>query len=204
MAQYRRRIWYVALLCATALLLLACTSGIEDSPGAGIVRVILQSDPADTSIIILGDTVAVVEGSDYFTSTVFQGRVYRDSLFALLYTTLNSFRQTDDSYNLLERRNGQYLPIQLFETYVPPQQYNRLEFGLTGNFVRIGGPTGYVIPVLLPPGEPILISLDIEFEVFENQVTEVVLQIKPLSSLVRYRDTYYFSRQIEILSVQQK
>lgn len=204
MAQYRKRIWYGALLCATALFLLACTSGIEDSPAPGIVRIILQSDPADTALVILGDTITVVEGSDYFIATVFQGRVYRDSLFALLYRTLNSFRQTDDTYNLLARRDGQYLPMQLFETYVPPQQYNRIEFGLTGNFVRIGGPTGYVIPVLLPPGEPILISLDLDFEVFENQVTEIVLQVKPLSSLVRYRDTYYFSRQIEVLSVQQK
>lgn len=204
MAHYRKRLWHVLLLCAAALFLLACTSGVEDSPGAGIVRVILQSDPADTSIIILGDTVKVVEGSDYFTTTVFQGRVYRDSLFALLYTTLNSFRQTDDSYNLLERQNGRYLPMKLFETYVPPQQYNRLEFGLTGNFVRIGGPTGYVIPVLLPPGEAILLSLDIDFEVSENRVTEIVLQIKPLSSLVRYRDTYYFSRQVGLLSIQVK
>lgn len=188
------------LACLAGLILLGCTSGIENSPAPGIVRVILQSDPVDTSIVILNNTYVVTQ-SDTFKATVFQGRVYRDSLFSLLYRDLSSYRQTDDTYNLIGRENNQYLPIKLFESYVPAQRYNRLEFGLTGNEFKIGGSTGYKILVQLPPGEALLISMQIDFEVFENQVTEIVLQIKPLSSLVRYRDTYFFTREIELMGV---
>ena len=35
----------------------------------------------------------------------------------------------------------------------------------------------------------------------ENKVTEIYLQLKPLSSLERFRDTYYFVREVEVLGV---
>jgi hypothetical protein len=47
----------------------------------------------------------------------------------------------------------------------------------------------------------LLLDIAVNFEVVENRVTEIYLQLKPLSSLVRFRDTYYFIRDVEVLGV---
>jgi hypothetical protein len=180
-----------------AVWMAACTGGIEDSPNPGVVRIIFQSDPADTTIIILGDTLVATE-RDFFTATVFQGRVYRDTIFALLFKDTLSYRQEDVIYNLIDMRDGQYAPMFFFGSYAPPGPYNRLQFGLTGNFLRIGS---FIIPVQIPPGDELLLDIAVNFEVVENRVTEIYLQLKPLSSLVRFRDTYYFIRDVEVLGV---
>lgn len=189
-----------AILCGLGILIFGCSTGVENSPNPGIVRVTLQSDPTDTTIAVIGDALTVSK-NDVFEVSIFQSRVFHDSIFALLFENLNSFRQQDVIYNILTRENGEYVKFIIFESFVPPGDYDRLQFGLTASIMKI---KNFEIPVRLPEGSTVLVDLSQDFEVFENDTTEINVQISPFKSLVRSRDSYNFVRKIKIVSVNYK
>ncbi|NIT59569.1 MAG: hypothetical protein GWN00_26120 [Aliifodinibius sp.] len=194
---YRNRI-IIFLLIGITFILLGCSSGVEESPDPGIVRVTLQSDPTDKSIVIIGDTL-ITEEDDQMIATIFQGRVYRDTIFSILFKDTDSFRQEDITVDLLKRNSaGEYQEYTLFEYFVPPGNYDRVQFGLTSSQLDIGP---LEIPVRLPPGESSLLDIPANFEVRENTTTEITIQIKPLDSLQRFRDVYQFFRIVEVMDI---
>ena len=179
------------------LFFLGCSTGVSTSPDPGIVRVTLQSDPADTTITITGRTVSVAP-TDSFGVTISQGQVYSDTLFANLLKSLDSYRMEDGIYNVLRRENGTYTEFVIFEYFVPPGEYDQIQFGATASLLRLGA---FNIPVALPDSAGPLVTLDVDFTVEEGSTTEIKLRIKPLESVERYRDTYLFDRQFEVVAV---
>lgn len=189
-----------ALLLSVALTLGACETGVEVSPQPGVLRVTLQSHPADTSIVIVREPVRVRDG-DQLNATVFQGKAYTaEGRFFILFPNLQSNRQRDETYNILARQGGEYVKHTVFETFLPPDVYERLEFGITASQLRI---STFQIPIRLPDGERLLIDLEVPFEIFENQVTEFNVQIYPLQSVTRFRNAFLFNRKIEVAGIQQ-
>ncbi len=178
--------------------LLSCSSSVDSSPDPGILRIMLQSDPGDTTIVIQPDTIRVSDG-DVFAAAIFQGQAYQDSLFAVLYPDLRSTKQTDVTYNIIQRQSGEYGNMMIFETQIPPQQYNKIRFGIKGNSLSFRG--FGAIPVELSPDATPFVTLEGEFEVKENRVTEIDLRIQPFKSLTRYKDKYLMYPQIEIADV---
>ncbi|MBI4534987.1 MAG: hypothetical protein HY708_01825 [Ignavibacteriae bacterium] len=189
------------LLCALlAASVLACNTGVEESPQPGIVRVTLQANPADTTIIILTDTVRVTD-QDSIDVKIFQGKVFSGVKFATIFRTITSYRSEDMIYNVLAREAGTYKTHVLYESYVPPTNYTKLQLGVTATLLKFRDVAP--IPLQLRPNDPPLLDFDVEFQVSENRVTEIMLQIDPLRSLSRYRDLYYFERKMRVLGVRQ-
>ncbi|MCK4577794.1 MAG: hypothetical protein KAU50_03320 [Candidatus Marinimicrobia bacterium] len=85
----------------SSLVFVGCTGPVESSLDPGILRVILQSDPADTSIVVVSDTLTVLPWNS-FDVTVFQGKVYSDSNYALLFKDITAYRPEDLTYNVLK------------------------------------------------------------------------------------------------------
>lgn len=187
----------VTIALAIGILVLSCNTGIEVSPAPGVIRVTLQSDPADTSIIIIKDTIAVSE-RDWFGVTITQGKIYHGDNFAILFKDTKSYRVEDVIYNILEREAGQYKKFTIYESYAPPNSYDKLQFGVTASLLRMGF---FNIPVQLRPGDALLVDQMVNFDIKENQTTEINVQISPFKSVVRYKDTYYFTRQMQIIDV---
>jgi hypothetical protein len=190
-------------LCVCAVVWLGgCTSGVETSPQPGIVRITLEGNPADTSFIIIVDTVSVSTG-DSLNLTVFQGRVTgSDGRFATLFPTLTSYRQEDVVYNVLRRENDAYHRYVVFESYVPPQTYDAVQFGLSASALKFL----FQPPIVIEPPLDTLRFVTfrgLNLTVSENRVTEVSLQIDPLKALTRFRDVYRmdFRNNVKILGV---
>jgi hypothetical protein len=177
--------------------LISCQTGVESSPDPGTLRVILQSNPADTSIIIINDTLTISK-YDNFRTIVFQGKAYSDTNFAILYPTIHSYRQEDDTLNIIYRENNTYKPYKIFESYLPPGNYTSIAFGLTANLLHINL---FDIPVELPPDSPKVVTLPVNFQISQSGVTEIDVQLSPFKSVTRYRDSYYFNRQLKITAV---
>ncbi|GAB4366410.1 MAG: hypothetical protein Kow0042_06260 [Calditrichia bacterium] len=188
---------HAAFICGVLILmtLISCDAGIEDSPQPGILRITLEADPADTSIVIITDTFSVQPG-DFFAVTIFQGKVFRDSTFAVLYPTIESYKQEDIVYNIIRRDSLGYQRFTIFESHVPPSDYNRIQFGVRSLILRFGN---FFIPV--ETEENYFLNLSKNFTVKENEITEINLQIKPFQSIIRYRDTYQFHPVVEIMRV---
>ncbi len=189
---------FLLLVLTLGAFLVTC-SNIEPSPGPGILRVTLVSDPSDTTIVIVTDTFTVGE-SDSFGVTIFQGKVYRDSAYAVLYPTIKSYKQEDITYNLIKRENNQYHSYTIFESYVPPQDYNRLKFGMKATVLKFSNFDE--IKVEAPQDSSLFVELEKQFTVYENRVTEVQVMLEPFRSISRYRDTYQFSPRVKITGVQ--
>ncbi len=197
----------VILLCS-ALTLYNCTTGVTDSPDHGTVRIMFSSDPADTILIERADTFSVTTRFDaFFVLKVFQGRVYRGSDFAVLYPTIDSYRQEDRFVNIIALDStGNYRNYKVFESYIPPGNYSSLEFGVTpaaGIPLKIVANSGKTFenPVELPPGESLLYHFDQDFNVSENRVTQIDVQISPFQSVKRYRDVYRLYRVMKVTGV---
>lgn len=196
-----------------------CSTGVETSPDPGILRVSIQSNPADTFIVVKSDTFTVI-GQDSFGVKFFQGKIYNGEKYALLYKNTKSYLTEDLVFNVIKRENNSYKKIIVYESYVPPNNYDRLQIGLNAQEIRVSriytryfydadgniidsklDTTSITNPVRLPDDASPLMDFEHPFEVKENQITEIVLQINPLSSLQRYKDSYLFSRQVEIIDV---
>lgn len=198
---------YSVILIFSALVIYSC-SGVTDSPDHGIVRVIFSSDPADTILIEKSDTFSVSTRYDaIFMLKVFQGRIYRDTDFAVLYPTIGSYRQEDEFVNIIALDTlGEYKKYKVFESYVPPGDYNSLEFGVAPASevpLRIVANSGKTFenPVELPPDVDLLFHFDRNFSVNENKVTQIDVQISPFKSVERYRDVYRLYRIMKITDV---
>lgn len=191
---------YFSLLLSIALAagFVCCNTGVEESPQPGIVRVTLQANPADTTILILTDTVRVTD-RDSMGVTIFQGRIFSGAKFATLFRSVTSYRAEDITYNVLKRDIGTYKTYVVYESYVPPGDYTKLQVGVTAVLLNLRDVAP--IQLQLQPGDPLLLDFDIGFRVSENRVTEIMLQIDPLQSLTRYRDLYYFERRMRVLGV---
>lgn len=188
----------LATLAGLAFVTVGCDTGIEPSPTPGVLRVTLQSDPEDVSIIIVNDTL-IVSQQDSFEVTIFQGRVYADSNFALLFKDTTSFRTIDFTYNLLGMDStGEYQQVVIYESYVPPIDYTSIQFGMTASQIKIGN---FEVPVTLVVGASPLIDVNQDFVVFENKVTEVNVRIAPFESVTRFRDTFHFTPKVDVISV---
>jgi hypothetical protein len=177
-------------------LLGSCDPGIEDSPDPGILRVTLESDQSDTVIVIVTDTLTVSE-EDIFLMSVFQGQVFQDSTYGILYPTLSGTRQEEIFYNLIRRENGQYQRFTIFETYVPPGPYNKIEFGIDTRFLKLKNFD--LIEVITP--DNYFLELPTSFDVKLNATTEVNVRVKPFQYIIRYRDIYLFQPEMEIVGV---
>ena len=184
---------FMALIC---LLFFACSSGIEFSPDPGILRITLESDQADTTISIVTDTLTVSD-NDVFRITIFQGKVYQDSTFTVLYPTIESNSQEERAYNLITRENHQYQKFTIFESYVPPFKYNKIQFGLDSDFLKL---RNFDKIQVVTPNNFFLI-LETDFEVHENRMTEVNLRVSPFENVVRYKDTYIFAPIMEVVGI---
>lgn len=196
------------LLLFLAFILYGCTTGVEDSPKHGILRIMFSSDPSDTLLIEKSDTFSVSTRYEaFFVLKVFQGRVYNDSDFAVLYPSIESYRQEDEFVNIIALDStGNYKQYKVFESFVPPGNYNSLEFGVTpasGVPLRIVANSGksFENPVELPPGENLLYHFDQDLTVSENKVTQIDVEISPFQSVKRYRDVYRLYRVMKITDV---
>lgn len=187
----------VAWLLAACIAVVGCETGVDESADPGVIRVTLQPDPTDNSITI-GDQTYDAAPSDRFEVTIFQGKLYRDSSYATLFADLDEFREIDRQYDLLTFDDGEPARQVIFETFVAPGRYDSLQFGMTASMVRIGALT---IPAQLPPGTGTLLEFDREIEIFENDTTIVDLTIKPFQSVRRFRDSFHFTRELEITGV---
>ncbi len=191
--------WLVPFLwVGIAACWMGCSTGVEPSPKPGILEVTLQADPADTSILIVNRVFTVSEG-DEFPVTVFQGRAYNDSTYGILFPTPESFREEQRQYNIIEMENGQYTRYTIFKSHLPPGQYERIEFGVTAKRLRIGT---LEIPVEVPPEVEPFVELPAAFRIEENRTTVVHVYLKPFKSVRRYRDTYQFIPQAEVVGVE--
>ena len=185
------------LIILIGLILMQCSTGVNRSPEPGIVKVVLQSEPSDTTIVILNETYSV-DSNSVFLVQVAQGKVYIDSFYSDILPELDDFKDTGNRYNILEQEDGTYKKTKLFETYAPPDNYNNLQFALNASVLKIAE---FQIPVQLPEGAQLLMDFEFPFTVKERMTTEIFMQIEPLSSVIRYKDSYIFIRKIEILNI---
>jgi len=185
------------ILYGLAFIIFSCDTGVESSPDPGILRVTLQSNPVDTFIVIINDTFTV-SPKDSFGVTVFQGKAYKDSHFAILYKTPKSYQQKDITYNIVKIENDEYKRFTIFESHVPPFDYDKIQFGITANILKL---RNFEIPVQSPENANLFMDLYHNFQVSENRVTEINVQISPFESVHRFRDTYHFIPLLKIVDV---
>lgn len=186
------------LLILCAIFVITCDNSIYESPDPGVLRVILSSDPADT-VVTIASKQFVISNRDSLGIKIFQGKVYHDTIYAFLYRELWSYKQEEVVYNIIKLENDGYKSHKIFESYVPPNKYNRIQFGVNPTVLRL---SDYILIDVVNEGDmDLYIDIGTEFEVFEHETTEVVLQIKPLQSLVRYRDTYIFKPVIDVKEI---
>lgn len=197
-----KKYFIFGLIIFTSLLFLVigvgCDTGVEASSEHGILRVNLVSDPSDTSLIIKNNTYTITEG-DSMALKVFQGKAYKDSIFAVLYKDIEAYKQEDITYNIIKRKNNEYKKYTIFESYVPPFEYHKIEIGLTSNIVRLSNFDD--IKVESPNDYDVFVDLQEDFEVFENEITEINIFIKPFKSITRFKDSYRFVSEVRIVNI---
>jgi hypothetical protein len=205
---------------AASLIYLGCGTGVEPSPSPGIIRVTLKANELDTTIVIRSDTTRFSRW-DSFILYISQGLLYRGKNYATLYRDISNARIVSDTVNIIGRQwlngvpitssdtstittaNSRYIKHVIFETYVPPGAYNRLEMNLNGTEVDTYIPKLYQNPIRLPDSTSPIIGFEQSYTVNEGRTTEINLEIDPFQSLTRYRDLYLFSRKMRIVSVNQ-
>lgn len=213
---------WIVQLAGVALLAVAavqCTTGVDPSPEPGIIRVMIKGVETDTMIVIQSDS-SEFSRWDLFDLYLSTGRVYQGSNYAAIYNNPTNERKGADTVNILARewldgtpitprdtaritpQNSRWVSYVVFESYVPPGDYDGLYFSLTATEMEIWIPKHYLNPVQLPPGVEPGMRFDIPFTVVDGGVTEIKLEIYPYQSLSRYRDAFYFDRQIVVSNVQ--
>jgi len=218
MVTFKHRAYAGIFGLIVVIILSGCQTGVEPSPDPGILRVTLKSNELDTTIIIQNDTSRFSRW-DEFNLFVYGGKVYRGINYAYLYRDRSIDRIAADTINILKRerlngnpitptdyddintKNSRYVKYVIFESYVPPGNYDSLSFALTANQLSIFVPKVYTNPVQLPPDENPQMQIPAHITVKEGRVTEVNLEILPFSSLYRYRDSYFFKRKVSIVSI---
>jgi hypothetical protein len=207
-----------AIVAGMALVASSCTTGVEPSPAPGILRVTIQSDESDSSIVILSDTTRYSR-YDQFLARVYDGRLYRGDNYSPLYLTTSPQRIQSDTINLLGREwldgrpitirdsvtitpsNSRYRRYTIFEWFVPPGTYDQLEFSLIAGEVVTYIPKLYNNPIQLPPGTNPGLFFSSSITLQEGKTTQVDVVIAPFKSLSRYQDSFYFNRQVRIARI---
>lgn len=215
---FKARICISVLVITYMTILAGCTTGVEPSPNPGILRVVLTVKQTDTMLVISSDTTRFSRW-DEFWATIYGGRLYRGANYSDLYARPTTERIQSVEQNLLAREwlNGTPITIQdtatitaqnsryrkgtVFEFYVPPGTYDRLDFALTAREVATYIPKIYINPIVLPPGAAAVISFPGNYTLEENRTTEVTVEIAPFESLRRYQDAFLFERKVTIVSV---
>lgn len=177
---------------------MACSTGVEPSPDPGVLRITLESDPTDRSLVIVTDPVEVSTG-DQFDLTVFQGKAFMDSVFFVLFNHPGTNQQQDQIVNILEQEGDGYASHTIFESYLPPGSYTRFEFGLSTNEFRIAS---FTIPVRMSPSTTVLQEFSTEFDIVAGRTTEIIVRIKPLQSVKRFRNQFLFEANLDVTDVQ--
>ncbi len=209
----------VLVACFLAVAALhGCTTAVDPSPHAGIVRVTLTSDATDNYLVILSDTTQFSR-YDSFVAATLNGRIYRGINYAPIYRTPGIERIDADTVNLLAREwlngvpinirdsvditpaNSRYRTYVIFELYVPPGSYDSLAFTLIAGEVATYIPKYYVNPIQLPPGAAPQMSFPLSFTVQEDKTTEIEIEISPFKSLKRYQDLFLFNRTMRVAGV---
>ena len=193
----KKKFLIMTALCGSLLLLASCSelTKADEQIGPGILRIVLEPDPADSTITILGETYSV-SGNDSLGINIYQGRaVTVDSNFALLYKSVNSWRQDQYTYNLLLWEDDEFVQHTVFESFVPPGDYASVSIGFEGFHMQVGP---YSIPVELSSELDPIAEFPVEYIVEEGQVTEVHILIEPFTSMTRKLDSYVFSRRARI------
>ncbi|MBT4034618.1 MAG: hypothetical protein HOB84_10510 [Candidatus Marinimicrobia bacterium] len=193
----KKKFLIMTAICSSLLLLTSCSeiTKADEQIGPGILRVVLEPDPADSTITILGETYSYSE-NDSLGINIYQGRaVTVDSNFALLYESVNSWRQDQHTYNLLLRNEDEFVHHTVFESFVPPGEYASVSMGFEGFHLQVGP---YSIPVELSSDLDPVAEFPVEYTVEEGEVTEVHILVEPFSSMTRRLDSYVFSRQARI------
>ena len=197
-----KSIW--AALVLPILFVWGCDFGVDPSPRPGVLRVTLQAAPEDSVLEVQGQRYAARDRND-FEMIVFQGRALNDSLYADLYPDLDAFRQEDQVYDILEFEGGEPVQYTIFETHLPPATYDRLEFGLNADSISVNNETTFLdIGVDLAEGEEQPMAFETEFTITENDTTIIHLQVRPFDSITRFRDSYRFSRDFEIVGIEKR
>jgi hypothetical protein len=138
-----------------------------------------------------------VSDDDVFLISIWLGKVYQGNTYGVLYPSLESTGQPEIEYNLIERGNHQYQRFTIFESHVPPFQYNLVEFIIDSRSLKLEGIAE--ITVITP--DSFYIRLPVNFEVRSNGLTEVNVQVSPFKYITRYRDTYLFQPEMEVVGV---
>lgn len=191
------RIIFIGLL---GLLLVNCSTGVEPSKKPGLLRVILQPDQSDTTIVIADETFVMSEKDEY-TILISQGRIFRpDSSYFQLFPNTNTYTSLDLTFNLNQRDSitNLYAPVQVFATYLPVDEYNQLQFAMYGQRVTVGG---IEIPLQLPQGASPTLDLPINLQIKEGEITEIILKMGLFQSVTRYQDIFLFTPKIDVVSI---
>lgn len=197
-----KSIW--ALLVLPVLIIWGCDAGIEPSPRPGVLRVTLQAAPEDSVLEVQGQRYTARDRND-FELSIFQGRAIKDTLYADLYSELDAFRQEDNEYDILEFEEGSPVRYKIFETHLPPQTYNELQFGLDADSISVNNQYTFLdIGVDLAQGEEQPYRLETDYTITENDTTVIHLQIRPFESITRFRDSYRLSRNVEIVEIEKR
>lgn len=197
----------IAIVIGSLISIISCDTGIELSPDSGILRITLQSDPSDTSIVKVTDTL-YVSPNDSLSLKIFQGKVYKDTIYAILYKEISSYKQEEITYNIIKRDSAEYIRFVIFESYIPPLDYDRIRFGITSDLLEIctldtADSTYDISTTKVQPPEDANLFVDLyqDFYVSENDTTEINIQIKPFKSISRYKDSYQFIPDVIITNV---
>lgn len=196
-----------------------CKTGVEPSPSPGIVRVMLKSSETDTLLIILDDTIKFSR-VDFYDVTVSQGRIWLGENYAYLYTNTSLSRNSISTINILQRRwkNGaeitpgdsvfdvatwksEFVGSTVYEWFVPPGTYTKLDFNLAGIEMFVARPRQFRNPLQLPDGVKPIMTFETPITVEAGRTTEVQLEILPFQSIRRYKDSYLFDRKVRVAQV---
>lgn len=217
----KKAVWLcLRLFFLCAYLISGCSTGVEQSPYPGIIRVTMKSVEQDTLLIILGDTVKFSR-VDHYDVIVSQGRLYQGNNYADLYTDLSINRNNSDTINILQRawldgrlitvndpvfdveaNRSKYVGSKVIEWYVPPGTYDKLQINLKGIEVFVARPRQFRTPLQLAKDVSPIMNFNQTITISAGHVTEMNLEILPFQSIRRYQDSYIFDRKVSVVSVQ--
>ena len=201
MSEKRRNLRLAWLIPLIMVVISGCVE-IEPSPDPGVLRVQLEHNPAD-SIIHIGSRDFSFGNNDLFLISVYQGRAHSDSAFFVLYETPTTYFAGENMYNILGRDTSDALQtVTIFESYLPPGEYTSVEFGMSPEALLLSegyAVGGLFIPIEEAPGSSPLVSLELDYEIVENDTTNILVRLSSFQSVVRYRDIFHFAPEIETI-----
>ena len=186
---------FLVLTLALSFIYIGCSTGVELSDPPGIIKVYFRPSSTDTAITIV-NTHYQIDPDDVFDIQISEGKMYSDSVFFILYETLNTYNENDVDLDLLEGDQS-YQKQLVFESFLPAGDYTRLEFVLNASLFRLDG---FEVPVVTENGRPNLVQMEEQFRVTESDTTSITVQLDVVSSIKRFRDTYLFDANTSIIN----